>query len=187
MTGETLGDRLKLFREKAGLNPYRLGKLSGLDPGYIARIESGAIKKPGLPILRTLAKGLQISLYKLIGDEETGETPSTGTEPREDKFIELKRALNKFGLKELGFIGEVMQVPVRGYVRAGTPNVVDQEESESLVISKNLVKALTNKPEDVYGLRISGESLCGDGIHTGDIIFVLQTRDFDVDREASIS
>ncbi len=58
---------------------------------------------------------------------------------------------------------------------------MEQEEGEAVIIAKNLIKPLTNKPEDVYSLRVSGESLAGDGIHTDDIIFVLQTQVFDID------
>ena len=181
MANESLGERLKRLREETGLNPYRLGQLAQIDPGYIARIESGSIQKPGLPILRKLAGGLNISLFKLIGEEELTETPPRNPISEADKFIELKRALGKFGLKEFDFLGEVMQVPARGYVRAGTPCVVEQEEGEAVIISRNLIESQTCTPGDVYTLRISGESLSGDGIHTDDVIFVLQTHDLDLE------
>ncbi len=181
MVEELIGERLKRLRKAVGITPYRLGKLSGVDPGYIARIENGAIPRPGIPILRKLAKGLKISVFQLIGEEANSELPAATEEIQTDKFVELKRALDKFNLKEFEFIGEVMQLPVRGYVRAGTPCVIEQEEGEAVIISRNTIKPLTNEPENVYSLRISGESLAGDGIHTGDIIFVLQTQDFDID------
>ncbi len=102
-------------------------------------------------------------------------------ETEADKFVELKRALGKFKQKDFEFIGEAMQLPVRGYVRAGTPCVIEQEEGEAVIISRNLIKPLAKETEDVVTLRISGESLAGDGIHTGDMIFVLQTQHFDID------
>jgi SOS-response transcriptional repressor LexA len=180
MAIESLGERLKRLREEAGLNHYRLGRRAQLDPGYVARIETGVILKPGLPVLRKVAAGLNITLFKLIGEE--GPTEVT-TKPfsEADKFIELKRALGKFGLKEFEFLGEVMQVPARGHVRAGTPCVLEQEEGEAVIISRNLIESFTNRPDDVYSLKISGESLSGDGIHTDDVIFVLQTQALDLE------
>jgi transcriptional regulator with XRE-family HTH domain len=178
---EDLGKRLRRFREERGLTQYKLGKLSELDPGYIARIESGAIRKSGLPVLRKVASGLQISLYQLIGEEEISLPPPQITPTKTDKFGELKRALGKFGLKEFEFIGEMLQVPNRGCVRAGTPCVNEQEEGEAMTVKRNLIESLTNRPQDVYSLLVSGESLAGDGIHTGDTIYVLQTQDFDID------
>ena len=181
MENEALGDRLRRLREEKELTPYRLGQLAGLDSGYIARIESGVIKKPGLPVLRKLAAGLQITLFALIGEEEPLDTPPKITATASDKFTALKRALDKFGLKEFGFIGEVLQLPDRGYVRAGTPCVIEQKEGEALIMARNLIEPLTNHPDEVYALRISGESLSGDGIHTGDIIFVEPTSNLDIE------
>ena len=42
---------------------------------------------------------------------------------------------------------------------------------------------LTNRTDIVDSLQISGESLSGDGIHTDDINFVLQTPNFDIERK----
>ncbi len=181
MVEETIGARLKRLREAAGLNQYRLGQISGIDPSYIGRIEAAVIRRPGLSVLKKLARALNLRLFDLIGEEDGGVPPATPAEAGNDRFTELKRVLGKFGARELEFIGDVVPVPLRGYVRAGTPGVVEQEEGEALFISRNLIKTLTGRLTGVYALRISGESLSGDGIHSGDAILVLPAADFDID------
>jgi SOS-response transcriptional repressor LexA len=175
MENETLGARLTRLRQEAGFNKSRLGKKSGIDPGYIARIESGRIPNPGLPILKKLAAAMDLPLLRLIGEEESAGNINTG------KLFELKRALGRFVSREIESLGEALQIPVRGYVRAGTPCVVEQEEGEVLIISRNLIESLTRKAGNVYALRIAGESLSGDGLHTGDDILVFQTSNFDIE------
>ncbi|GEM_PF-1700790 len=181
MENPTLGERIKRLREEAGFTPYRLGRLSKIDPGYIARIETGAIKKPGLPVLKKLASGLEISLFKMIGEEESAPARAPAAGADSDRFVELKRALSRFGVKELDFMGKVMQIPQRGYVPARAPYVIQHEEGEGLIISRNLVESLTDRPGDLYSLRIDGESLANDGIHSENVIVVLPTQEIDVE------
>jgi SOS-response transcriptional repressor LexA len=181
MKNERLGERIQRLRKEAGYTPYRLGQLSKIDPGYIARIESGTIKKPGIPILKKLAGGLETSLFNLIGEEESTEERTPLVTAEADKFTQLKRVLNKFDLKELSLIGKVMLVPERGYVQAGRPAVADQEEGPDLIVFRKVIEAITDRPGDVYALRIAGESLSGDGIHTDDVILVLPVQEMDLE------
>lgn len=55
---DTLANLLKMFREEVGLTQQRLAFISGVDPGTISRIETGANDNPGIQTIEALAKAL---------------------------------------------------------------------------------------------------------------------------------
>lgn len=71
---DNLATRLKLFREAKGLTKYRLDKLSGVSQTYIYRIEKGEIKNPRRDTLQSLAKGLDVTLARLIGETSPSDS-----------------------------------------------------------------------------------------------------------------
>ncbi len=177
MSEELVGAKIKRLREARGWTPYRLASEVGTSDTYVAKLEKGIIRSPGAAMLMKLAETLGVTVNDLVSPEAPNSPARSPTEA--DKFLELKRALDKLDFKELKFIGEVLQVPVRGWVHAGNPCVTEQEEGEALIIPRSVVEKIANSGE-VYALRISGESLSGDGIHTGDQILVLPTPGLDV-------
>ncbi len=50
-----------------------------------------------------------------------------------------------------------------------------------MIIARSIVESLTADATDVYVLRVAGESLQGDGIHTGDHILVKPTKTLDIE------
>lgn len=69
MVEETFAQRLKRIRESKGLTKYRLAKNSHkLSETYIYRLERGDIKNPRQDTIKTLAKGLGITLVELVGE-----------------------------------------------------------------------------------------------------------------------
>jgi repressor LexA len=177
MSEELVGAKIKRLREARGWTPYRLASEVGTSDTYIAKLERGIIRSPGAAMLMKLAETLGVTVNDLVSPEAPNSLARSPTEA--DRLLELKRALDKFGLDDLKFIGEVLQVPVRGSVHAGNPCVTEQEEGEALIISRPVVEKIANTSV-VYALRISGESLSGDGIHTGDQILVLPTPTLDI-------
>lgn len=80
------------------------------------------------------------------------------------------------GRQLLGFlkIGEgdrTVEVPVVGRVAAGAPLLAEENRGEPVRVDRSL---LPSGPavQDVFALRIKGDSMIGDGIFDGDLVFV---------------
>jgi transcriptional regulator with XRE-family HTH domain len=68
MTQESMAERLKRLREARGLSKYRLARLSGISEAYLSQLESGVVANPRGDTLKSLAKGLNISVSELTGE-----------------------------------------------------------------------------------------------------------------------
>lgn len=64
-----VGERVKLFREKAGLTQITLAETSGVDQGAISRLEKGQ-RAPSFILFHQLAKALGVTESVLIDGEE---------------------------------------------------------------------------------------------------------------------
>jgi len=64
-----IGKKIKNLRKKKGLTLQELSQRSGVSPGYISMLERGFKKSPTLDVLKKLAKGLEVNLSELIGEE----------------------------------------------------------------------------------------------------------------------
>lgn len=63
------GLAVRIFRERQGWNQAQLSRASGVDRGYISRIETGSAD-PGLQVQRRLAEALGVSLTELLAQTE---------------------------------------------------------------------------------------------------------------------
>lgn len=170
-----LGRTVRTLRESRGWSIYRLAERSGVDKGQLAKLEAGVKGNLTLETLNKLGRALDIPVARLMAppESEKGGLP----EGKAERLLELKRALDKVGVKDLGFIAEMWQTPVRGYVRAGSLSLSEQEEGEYLIIPRVVMNSIAARPERVFALRVAGESLSGDGIHGGDHILVMPTSE----------
>jgi repressor LexA len=76
-------------------------------------------------------------------------------------------------------VGRLVEIPIVGRVAAGQP-ILAQERIEDTVQVDSFLLGTTKK---VYGLRVQGDSMIGDGILPGDYIFVkkqLEARDGEI-------
>ncbi len=64
-----IGRKIKRLRKEKKLTLQELSRRSGVSPGYISMLERGFKKSPTLEVLKKLAKGLDIKLSELIGEE----------------------------------------------------------------------------------------------------------------------
>ncbi len=64
---ETVAKRIAALRKERGYTQDRLGAESGFSGTYIGFIEQGK-KKPTIPTLEKIAKGLRVSLEDLFRD-----------------------------------------------------------------------------------------------------------------------
>lgn len=68
----------------------------------------------------------------------------------------------------------VHQIPVVGRIAAGAPITAVEETQEMVAIGEGL---LGRQSQEVFGLRVKGESMIEDGIFDGDYIFVRRQSD----------
>ena len=66
----TFGQRLKMFRELAGLTQGELAHRAGIHRPTITAVENGRQVDVTLETARRLARALRISLDRLVGDSE---------------------------------------------------------------------------------------------------------------------
>lgn len=64
-THRTLGEKLRIAREKAGLSQLALAEKSGIEQPTISKIERGATAKPSFDLVAALAAACNCSLDSL--------------------------------------------------------------------------------------------------------------------------
>ncbi len=91
-----------------------------------------------------------------------GKSSSQGTAaPRLVKRRELATAYSDSG--------DIVEVPIIGKVAAGAPILAQENITDHVRIDSFL---LGDSPKKVFGLKVTGDSMIGDGILDGDYIFV---------------
>jgi len=93
--------------------------------------------------------------------EALGEAPSRPT-----NVLPFSRGAGKPG-------GRLVEIPIVGRVAAGQPILAQERIEDTVQVDSFLLG--TNKK--VYGLRVQGDSMIGDGILPGDYIFVKKQLD----------
>jgi transcriptional regulator with XRE-family HTH domain len=63
---ETIGDKIKLLRNKQGLTQDELARKSDLPYTTLTKIETNVITKPSIQTVMKIAKGLGLSLDDLM-------------------------------------------------------------------------------------------------------------------------
>lgn len=66
------GLAVRIFRERQGWSQTRLGQATGIDRGYLSKIENGMVD-PGLEMQRRIADALGISHAELIAQAQEEE------------------------------------------------------------------------------------------------------------------
>ena len=67
--------------------------------------------------------------------------------------------------------GDLCEIPIVGAVAAGQPLLAVENVEDTIRVDRSLVSA----SQDVFGLRVVGESMIEDGIFSGDFVFVKRT------------
>jgi repressor LexA len=80
------------------------------------------------------------------------------------------------GRQLLGLLGakegdRTVEVPVVGRVAAGAPLLAEENRREPVRVDRSLLPS-GPAAQDVFALRIKGDSMIGDGIFDGDLVFV---------------
>lgn len=93
--------------------------------------------------------------------------------------LEAKGAIEKiknrnglfFSIKEGSHIGNLITVPLVGYIAAGKPILAIESEDETIRIPEEII----GKAKDIYSLKVKGDSMIENFIYNGDIVIVEKT------------
>ena len=95
-----IAEKIKYYREIAGLSKNKLAQLSGVSQSYISDIEANG-KNPSLDTLERLCKPLGITVLQLLGDHPEDLSPD---------LVRLLEAAKKLTPKEREKLTEFIQV-----------------------------------------------------------------------------
>lgn len=80
LAGMTIGQRVRYFRERAGMTRPVLGGLVGRSDEWVKAVETGRLETPRLPLLLRLAEVLGVTdLAKLTGEQKLATATFTGS------------------------------------------------------------------------------------------------------------
>src|SRR5258706_16423963 len=96
----TVGQRIKLYRERAGKTRAVLGGLVGRSPEWVKAVETGRLLPPRLPMLDKLARILRVSVGDLVGDPSL--PPDPVTTPGHPALPAVRDALNRYPISSTG-------------------------------------------------------------------------------------
>lgn len=146
---QRIGQRIKELRQQRDWTQEDLAQRSGLSREYISNVERAIQEGPGLKQTDAIAAAFGISAAELLPIDK----------PRSVNAIlsEAQAALQRL---------ELVEIPLRGTVPAGTP-LPGLDASEGIILVPREILSEVSKIDEVYGLRVKGESLAGDNIHDG--------------------
>jgi repressor LexA len=128
------------------------------------------------PTLREIGDALGISSTKGTFEhvralERKGLVARSGSASR--SLVVTKPGRAALGLKGTpeGNRADTLSVPIVGRVAAGMPMLAQEHLEDTVQIDQ----ALVGGARDVFALRIRGDSMIGDGIFNGDLVFVRKT------------
>ena len=76
----TIGDKVRMLRERLGLSRAELAQMAGVTPGFIAQLETTR-PRASLTTLRRIAQCLDVSPCYLILEDDTAEEIIRGLNP----------------------------------------------------------------------------------------------------------
>lgn len=167
---ESPGVIIKRIRIAKGISQRQLAIKAGKDPGYLSVLESDGSKGMTLDSARAFAKALDVSPSVFLRPNSSSETYISGDSQSAKTLDAIIRDL------QLAYDHrENVEIPVLGSIPAGYPatvadNVLDYITVPRIALGKADVKGL-------FALRVSGDSLIGDGIVSGDTVVLEPTSD----------
>jgi repressor LexA len=160
------GHRIKQLREERHFTQDELSELSGVTRTLISRIEMGDVQTYKEETLRGFSRAFQMTAGQL-SQYLLGESKESPPLTDDTLISELRNRLNA---------SEIIKLPVRGYINAGTPTTVEAIELGNAYVEREVISGVT-KVSVLYCLKVSGDSLIGDGIEDGDTVVIDPTKD----------
>ena len=123
------------------------------------------------PTVRDIARELEISSTSVVDYhlKRLEQARWIERDPRSSRGIRLTAA----GARWLGF-GEVVSVPLLGDIAAGEPIPVPSSDFSLLGVEETieLTRSIVGDPQDLYALRVRGNSMIDAMVHDGDIVIM---------------
>lgn len=137
---DSLGKRIRQFREYKGLSQSEMEKITGIKREYLSKIETSDLKNPTYLTLLKIAKGLGISIAELL---QTAESITAKQEPVIEVVTNLRQDKR---LKQGIEAGKFVAVPiVNGEIAAGTPTYITEGNVEDYaLIFSSCIKPTTD-------------------------------------------
>ena len=155
------GQRIRELRESKGYTQQELAERAGIKLSHLSRLELGHYQSLKDDTRGALARGLEMTPAQLSAYLYGGELPS--------EHIPTPTLINE--LKQRYEASEVIEVPLLGYINAGTLAPAEQVDLGTVLICKSELSG-TSKMNGLFALRVSGDSLQGDNIADGDTVIV---------------
>lgn len=129
------------------------------------------------PTIREIGNGLQIRSTNGVNDhlkalEKKGYIERDTSKSRAIQITARAGSELGLGATAAGPNTDGLAIPLLGDIAAGEPIEALETSDEHIVIDPSLLGRLGSA--DVFALRVQGESMIGDGIFDGDLIFVKQ-------------
>jgi len=167
-----IGIRIRKLREAKGWSQNKLSKESEVDRGYISQIESGKVISITLRIAHAIADALGEPVSALVDDDRISEHGGEYNAAPKELVAQLKTLAKE--IEEAYKITDTVKIPMRGCVPAGYPTFEEETTDGYVAIPK---ERITRPVHSLYALKVSGNSLKGDGIEDGDILIVDKNSD----------
>ncbi len=151
---ETLAQKVTKLREERGWGKQELERQSGVTRATIVAIEKGEQTNPTKRTLEGLARAFQVPIGELFSTEEAPELKLSSLLAQASRQVEAL---------------VLVEIPVLGTVPAGHFDLQEQLVEGYVPIPRSLLGA---SGKNFYVLNVSGESLAGDNIHSGDQVVV---------------
>lgn len=138
--------------------------------GYLTRedMKSRALRPVALGSKPSDGDG-RAGLHALSGRSGAGdEVEPTGDRPRLAAVPNPPAHGAAHGAIGLGEGDDIVEIPVLGRIAAGLPLLAEEHVLDTVRIEKGLVRG----GKEVFGLRVTGDSMIEAGIFSGDYIFV---------------
>lgn len=168
----TLGDRLRLARERKSLTQVAVRERTGINNKTLSGYEKG-VSEPDIETLRKLAELYEVSIDWLSGGElSVLQKTRMGIGYKEQLAAEedpwtVKERLIQYGAEPL-LPSDMIQLPILGTIRAGEPILMNQNIEGYELVSKDITKG-----REAFILRVKGNSMSGDRIREGDLVICL--------------
>lgn len=145
VSSQILGKRVRSIRRRNGSTLDQLAEATGLNKGYLSRIESGE-KTPSIATLLKLAEALEVSTGQLFGEEVAKDDiqivrarKSDGVRRNKYDVVPLSRGERRTGLSAFLVQPTATFVADRRAEHAGTEAVYVLEGSIEIQFAKQLV------------------------------------------------
>jgi SOS-response transcriptional repressor LexA len=169
MSGQNWGFEIRALREKSGLTQDELAQKAGVTRSWLSRVEIGHYRKPPEePVLKKLSRALQTDLNDLKRRVYGLPSPAAKSGKEELRFDteRMEEMLRTVALEVTKKMGELVNLPTRGYVPAGYPLSNEEMDLTPTPVPAVSLGAYAGV-KDLYVLIVSGDSMTGDGIQSG--------------------